>query len=228
MTFCRLTLAALALSAAACGAPLQNTSGPSALAERPPPSLLAGSARSSALGVNSCPDGTAPTVLPTGTHDNSATLTWLAVDGIRDYAWAIDRMSAANKLEPVKAFVVNDGVLTVTVTLGSGTYYGYIRTRNSCGGYGPRSAAVVFTVDTGEPVPVLRGDGNGGGAPAAGTPGGGAPSYEAPAEDAPAYTPPTQQPGNGGGKDKGGDCPNGAGGDHNGDGHRDCGLGNGK
>jgi hypothetical protein len=182
-----LIFLSIALLTGACADLPLNQSGPSLL-EQPAVAIVSGphalvpTAASSTVSSTaldtaaSCSDGQVPSFLPTGTHDNSASLTWRALAGIRDYGLAIERMDVTNVRLLVSAFVVND-VTTVTVTLGAGTYYARVRTR-SCGVDGPWSGETVFSVDEGEPVPALAGaavsappvaplpPGTGGGSPA--------------------------------------------------------------
>ena len=221
----------LALLAAACGA-----NNPLTAAGAAPTSLAAddGGAigRISSLaftpGVNSCPDGELVSGITVNvTNGGTAIVQWTPVGSIHEYVITLTRYQSG---EQIARFTVKDRELVKIGPMSDSTYRVYVSYQNVCGGYGPQGNGVVFSVDGGA-VSSAGGSGNAGDdviVPDTDTPDGNGGSGETPGGG-------IDLPGDGGSGGNGGNdachvhkAANDHGtpsGDHNDDGHHDCGIG---
>lgn len=205
-----MALIAFVLFVLSCGcdrarAPMAPVTAPSSISSQ---TLIAHSAAACA------PAG--PTALSVWTQGQVVHFDWQR-DSSPDHQIQIERRNNAGAHEAAGAFLVNGYQVSVEWSAkAEGTYRARIRSRDCGEAYGAWSPFIEFGVEF-EPN-----NGNAGGAgpdgiPAGSSPGvnGGGPMAGGAGGDLP------------GGSGHGGDqrCPNGASGDHNQDGHEDCGLG---
>ena len=226
MTKQLLVLTAIVPALCACGqSPMPNMgTAPSAVSL----STESGSGKSSTRfvqGPNSCPTE-APKLHQPNVRGLTVLLTWNEVPSIHDYYLEIDRYDATNVYMNVANLVVDDTGSTKWMIPEDGRFRVRIRTHTSCDTLGNWSAYEYFSTGTGgghvEPPPpgeeffLEIGNGNSDEPPSGDGPSGNGPSGDGP-------------PTGGGSNGNDHQCNNGSTGDHNTDGHVDCGLkGNGQ